>query len=246
MAVGLLASVLRVYYSFNLMSALFIAARMNGMNRTIQEIVHCVKICGSTLRKRLDEFSSTESAGLTVDSFAKVWLESSRDPPCFLPPTVKMTTHTAAEVLKRKEGNLAEADSSDMSAKEGEMMEFDDVEMHTALKDVHLVRITKQLDASDVGDADLSALDDDWEVANACITADEARFKSEMWESLNFEYTEKQKCMCILLSRKLTHIFSQEAEWEWRCRRRRKRLGCGQEQATQKAANPTSSRTLCL
>ena len=64
-------------------AALFIAARMNGFNRTPQEIVSVVKICQGTLRKRLDEFANTPSSKLTVNEFKTSWIEESQDPPCF-------------------------------------------------------------------------------------------------------------------------------------------------------------------
>ncbi|KAJ3085738.1 transcription factor TFIIIB subunit brf1 [Quaeritorhiza haematococci] len=67
-------------------AALFIAARMNGFRRTSQEIIHTVKICESTLRKRLQEFKETPSSELTVSDFQTIWLEQSADPPSFGPP----------------------------------------------------------------------------------------------------------------------------------------------------------------
>jgi transcription factor IIIB subunit 2 len=181
--------------------ALFIAARMNGMNRTIQEIVHVVKICGATLRKRLEEFGNTDSAALTVDMFTKVWLDSSKDPPCFsqlnddLKGKRKRVESDASDGTDDR-SDTAYATGSSEDGSRATSLDLGD-EMKAALQDDHLIKITKQLDASDTGDADLTALDDDWEVANAIITEDEAKFKSEIWESLNFEYTEKNKRECF-------------------------------------------------
>jgi transcription factor IIIB subunit 2 len=176
---------------------------MNGMNRTVQEIVHVVKICGATLRKRLDEFSKTDSASLTVDNFTKVWLDTTQDPPSFAAAVAlaqsekgkrkRVDSDTSALGSSAGQSDTA-CGSSDGEESTDRALSVDlDGEMKAALQDVHLIKITRQLDASDCGDADLSALDDDWEVANAIITEDEVKFKSEIWESLNFEYSEMQK-----------------------------------------------------
>ncbi|KAJ3059204.1 transcription factor TFIIIB subunit brf1 [Podochytrium sp. JEL0797] len=65
-------------------ACIFIAARMNGFTRTASEIVHVVKICETTLHKRLDDFNQTPSSQLSVDDFQNLMLESSMDPPSFM------------------------------------------------------------------------------------------------------------------------------------------------------------------
>ncbi|KAI8618813.1 cyclin-like protein [Chytriomyces sp. MP71] len=65
-------------------ACLFIAARMNGFVRTATEIVETVKICETTLRKRLADFKETPSSALSVDDFQNLMLESSQDPPSFM------------------------------------------------------------------------------------------------------------------------------------------------------------------
>src|SRR4051812_27514552 len=62
-------------------AALLLAARMNNFRRSVEEIVQVVKIADTTLKKRLEEFGRTSSAGLTVVDFRRVWLEEEMDPP---------------------------------------------------------------------------------------------------------------------------------------------------------------------
>jgi transcription factor IIIB 90 kDa subunit len=64
-------------------AALFLAARMNNFRRSVEEIVQVVKIADTTVKKRLEEFKGTSSAGLTVGDFRRVWLEEECDPPAF-------------------------------------------------------------------------------------------------------------------------------------------------------------------
>uniref|UniRef100_A0A0B6ZNB7 B-related factor 1 n=1 Tax=Arion vulgaris TaxID=1028688 RepID=A0A0B6ZNB7_9EUPU len=64
-------------------AALLISSRMHNFNRTIDQIIKVVKVCESTVRKRLLEFDSTPSAQLTIEEFDNVDLEEEQDPPCF-------------------------------------------------------------------------------------------------------------------------------------------------------------------
>lgn len=64
-------------------AALILAARMNNFRRTVREVVYVVKVTEVTINQRLNEFSSTDSGGLTVDQFRSVHLENAHDPPSF-------------------------------------------------------------------------------------------------------------------------------------------------------------------
>ena len=64
-------------------AALIIAARMNNFQRTVREMVYTVKVTETTLMKRLEEFSKTESGGLTVEDFRRIDLERFENPPAF-------------------------------------------------------------------------------------------------------------------------------------------------------------------
>ncbi|XP_059164721.1 transcription factor IIIB 90 kDa subunit-like isoform X2 [Physella acuta] len=64
-------------------AALLISSRMHNFNRTIDQIIKVVKVCESTVRKRLLEFENTPSAQLTIEEFDNVDLEEEQDPPCF-------------------------------------------------------------------------------------------------------------------------------------------------------------------
>ncbi|KAI3614944.1 transcription factor tfiiib complex subunit brf1 [Moniliophthora roreri] len=82
-------------------AALLLAARMNNFRRSVEEIVQVVKIADTTLKKRLEEFKGTASAGLTVGDFRSVWLEDEMDPPAY-------TKGKEKEEAERKERELRE------------------------------------------------------------------------------------------------------------------------------------------
>jgi transcription factor IIIB subunit 2 len=64
-------------------AGLLIAARLHGFRRTQKEIIHVVRICDVTLRKRLYEFGETPSSSLTPKEFDTIDLEAECDPPAF-------------------------------------------------------------------------------------------------------------------------------------------------------------------
>uniref|UniRef100_A0A452DWG2 Transcription factor TFIIB cyclin-like domain-containing protein n=1 Tax=Capra hircus TaxID=9925 RepID=A0A452DWG2_CAPHI len=64
-------------------AALLVAARMHDFRRTVKEVISVVKVCESTLRKRLTEFEDTPTSQLTVDEFMKIDLEEECDPPSY-------------------------------------------------------------------------------------------------------------------------------------------------------------------
>ncbi|CAI9744207.1 transcription factor IIIB 90 kDa subunit-like [Octopus vulgaris] len=64
-------------------AALLVACRIYGFNRTVKNLIHVVKVCESTIRKRLNEFEVTPSSQLTIEEFSKIDLEQEMDPPSF-------------------------------------------------------------------------------------------------------------------------------------------------------------------
>uniref|UniRef100_A0A3Q3IX88 Transcription factor TFIIB cyclin-like domain-containing protein n=1 Tax=Monopterus albus TaxID=43700 RepID=A0A3Q3IX88_MONAL len=82
-------------------AALLVAARMHEFCRTIKEVVSVVKVCESTLRKRLTEFEDTPSSQLTIEEFMRVDLDQECDPPCF---TAGLEKKKSLEGTKRGRG----------------------------------------------------------------------------------------------------------------------------------------------
>ncbi|XP_029316218.1 BRF1 general transcription factor IIIB subunit a, partial [Cottoperca gobio] len=83
-------------------AALLVAARMHDFRRTIKEIVSVVKVCETTLRKRLVEFEDTPTSQLTIEEFMKMDLDQECDPPCFTAGLRKKKAHKLEIELKKK------------------------------------------------------------------------------------------------------------------------------------------------
>ncbi|XP_060068926.1 transcription factor IIIB 90 kDa subunit-like [Ylistrum balloti] len=64
-------------------AALLVAARMSNFNRSVKDIIKVVKVCDTTIRKRLAEFQDTPSSQLTIEEFQNIDLEAEHDPPSF-------------------------------------------------------------------------------------------------------------------------------------------------------------------
>ncbi|XP_061699233.1 transcription factor IIIB 90 kDa subunit-like isoform X2 [Syngnathoides biaculeatus] len=87
-------------------AALLVAARMHDFRRTPKEIVHVVKVCDNTLRRRLVEFSETPTSSLTLEEFMKVDLDQECDPPCFTAGLLKKKAQQMEAELKKKMADL--------------------------------------------------------------------------------------------------------------------------------------------
>ncbi|CAG2102705.1 unnamed protein product [Medioppia subpectinata] len=64
-------------------AAILVAARLHEVHCSIKDIIKVVKVCETTIRKRLCEFSETPTSNLTLDEFMTIDLEGEEDPPCF-------------------------------------------------------------------------------------------------------------------------------------------------------------------
>ena len=80
-------------------ACLLIAARMHGFKRTQREIVHVVRICDVTLRKRLAEFANTPTGQLTLEEFEAMDIDQSpeADPPAFTRARLKEEKEAAVK-----------------------------------------------------------------------------------------------------------------------------------------------------
>ncbi|XP_040917353.1 BRF1 RNA polymerase III transcription initiation factor subunit a [Toxotes jaculatrix] len=87
-------------------AALLVAARMHEFRRTVKEIVSIVKVCESTLRKRLTEFEDTPTSQLTIEEFMKIDLDQECDPPCFTAGLKKKKAQQLEMELKKTMGDV--------------------------------------------------------------------------------------------------------------------------------------------
>ncbi|XP_073466151.1 transcription factor IIIB 90 kDa subunit [Aquarana catesbeiana] len=83
-------------------AALLVASRMHDFRRTIKEVIRVVKVCESTLRKRLTEFEDTPTSQLTIDEFMKVDLDQECDPPSYTAGQKKQRLQQLEHELSKK------------------------------------------------------------------------------------------------------------------------------------------------
>ncbi|XP_028914701.1 transcription factor IIIB 90 kDa subunit isoform X1 [Ornithorhynchus anatinus] len=99
-------------------AALLVAARMHDFRRTVKEVIRVVKVCESTLRKRLTEFEDTPTSQLTIDEFMKIDLEGECDPPSFTAGQRKLKIKQLEQALSKK--------LEDVEDVEGEISSYQD------------------------------------------------------------------------------------------------------------------------
>ncbi|XP_045143855.1 transcription factor IIIB 90 kDa subunit isoform X1 [Echinops telfairi] len=83
-------------------AALLVAARMHDFRRTVKEVISVVKVCESTLRKRLTEFEDTPTSQLTIDEFMRIDLEEECDPPSYTAGQRKLRMKQLEQVLSKQ------------------------------------------------------------------------------------------------------------------------------------------------
>ncbi|EMR08116.1 hypothetical protein PNEG_03554 [Pneumocystis murina B123] len=205
-------------------ACLLIAARMNNFRRSVEEIVHIVKVGDLTVRKRLEEFKTTASGDLTVQDFRTIWLEQTHDPPSYLQGRKKerrkkdietielLNSHKEyeTEALNTVTGNqysskkillpLKLVDSDDLVA------ELDDNflkgEMESVLQDRNVqkmsIAIQESKKSSDKCYETLSDMDDD-EINQIILSEPEVLAKTQVWMELNREYLAAQEARRLKL-----------------------------------------------
>uniref|UniRef100_A0A672HJG5 Transcription factor IIIB 90 kDa subunit n=1 Tax=Salarias fasciatus TaxID=181472 RepID=A0A672HJG5_SALFA len=83
-------------------AALLVAARMHKFRRSVKDVIGVVKVCQTTLRKRLTEFEDTPTSQLTIDEFMRVDLETECDPPAFTAAQHRARLQLLEQELSRK------------------------------------------------------------------------------------------------------------------------------------------------
>jgi len=160
-------------------ACLLIAARMHDFHRTQKEIISVVKICNSTLRKRLDEFRNTPSSELTIEDFQNIWLEETCDPPSF---------KNARKKGKRKRSIEPEYEK-----------DYEDEELKKEINDIlkgdEIKELTGKIDMDELlaDDNNLEVLDNDEEIKDVILNEEEVEFKTRVWTNENKDWIEAQE-----------------------------------------------------
>lgn len=101
-------------------AAILISARYHGFKRSTQQILHVVRVCNDTIRKRLEEFENTLVASLTREEFENLDLENpdlaESNPPSFKPQKAsekRALDYTPTYAIKYEEENEFLSDVED-------------------------------------------------------------------------------------------------------------------------------------
>jgi transcription factor IIIB 90 kDa subunit len=179
--------------------ALLIAGRIHGFRRTQREVVQTVRICDSTLRNRLMEFSQTPASMLTPMQFAHEIEEETTqecDPPAFV------------RSIETKDGESKEG-VEDQASLDREMMRAltsseiistfgkdgveDDSQMAQGGKGEHEKdkAIPNEVDGDDIGDE--GYLKEEELDAYLCQTEEEVEQRRRIWREMNRDYLMEQE-----------------------------------------------------
>ncbi len=153
-------------------AALFIAAKMYKFEPSVKEIVSVVRICESTIKKRLDEYKITATSKLSFEQFHEIWLEDEADPPSF--SKTKKKEHLATTAMENEEEIKVEK------------------EVRKALEEIEKDKLdTLQTPLSqDEEEEDYST---DEEIESILLAEDAVKFKTQIWMTLNSDYLAEQE-----------------------------------------------------
>lgn len=172
-------------------AGLIIAARIHGFRRTETEVVRVVRICETTLKRRLEEFGQTPSSKLTPEEFEGLWLEHEHDPPAF----IRNRSKESAERAEKADAEVAEEMAKTASAMEADL---DDImptppatqQQQAPAKYAIPEFVIKPYEAPD--ELNLSDLDEDDEVHDVILAEDEIELKTRIWSTLNEDYLKAE------------------------------------------------------
>ncbi|KAL0243037.1 hypothetical protein GEMRC1_005600 [Eukaryota sp. GEM-RC1] len=144
-------------------AALVLSARMYGFDRSFEEVSRIVKICNSTLQKRLLEFAQSPVAELTSEEFLESNIDSfpANEPPAVMERAIKDAAQS--ELMTEVQSNF----------------------------DNQLERDRDSLDYEYGVEEDLSYLDD--QIDCYIATEEEAKFRGMIWDEMFGKYVERME-----------------------------------------------------
>lgn len=199
-------------------ACLLVSARLYGFQRSQAEVIQVVKVCESTIRKRLVEFSELPSSQLTPQEFHTIWLEHEMDPPIFIKnkqkelekelekmpvgkrrlrkrgkhPVELTPEHSASEAVLSNEENGNDGLADESATREIDQ-EITSLLQSTELNTMEVEKIKNEFSFSFTEqDPHLSDLDEDDEVNNALLSKSEITIKSKIWHALNQSFLDEQ------------------------------------------------------
>uniref|UniRef100_A0A672FY21 Transcription factor IIIB 90 kDa subunit n=1 Tax=Salarias fasciatus TaxID=181472 RepID=A0A672FY21_SALFA len=172
-------------------AALLVAARMHEFRRTLKEIVSVVKVCESTLRKRLTEFEDTPTSQLTIEEFMKVDLDQECDPPCFTAGLQKKKLHLLGSYQDSQPLPLPKKQKKKRIRRSSRLARETCVWADPLTVWV-VCFVPVAGGEGDSGELDLSGIDDS-EIELYLLNEREVKIKTALWMAENSDYLKEQK-----------------------------------------------------
>lgn len=157
-------------------AAILIASRIHGDERTVEEVAGVVKVCESTINKRLLEMKETPTADLSISEFNTIWLEKEEDP-----PIVKLRGKVIAGPFIQKKHK--ENTENTVSGKE---------EKEEALPLTPYTMASQALEEQAHEESDLSEEEIEIE-EDTFLTAEEIKEKERLWDAMHGDFLIERK-----------------------------------------------------
>lgn len=187
-------------------AAILIAARCHNLHRSIQDIVEVVHVCEETVRKRIDEFATTDSSKLTQEEFEQKYDckamaegdEDGLDPPSYIKNRLKenkmlfeqdIISEVERKALEIENQLIKRLRHKNLTANNQVKVSFHSVSGNKP--DVRSVMGLNQYTMSKDDDESISEISDN-EAESYFLSKEEYKLKKNLWEIMYRDWIQEQ------------------------------------------------------
>lgn len=156
-------------------AAILIASRIHGNERTVEEVAGVVKVCESTINKRLVEMKETPTANLSISEFNTIWLDKEEDP-----PIVKLRGKVYA-------GPLVRSSEKENLAENRKVKEEEEILPLTPCSIGSQSREERPHEESDLSEEEIEVEEDIF------LTAEEIKEKERLWDAMHGDFLMERR-----------------------------------------------------
>ncbi|KAI5192678.1 transcription factor IIIB 90 kDa subunit [Nematocida minor] len=162
-------------------AAILIASRIHGNERSVEEVAAAVKVCESTINKRLAEIKETATAALSISEFNTIWLEKEEDP-----PIVKLRGKVFTESFAKNRQSYEKENDEEISCKP----EYPEREDITPLTPMSIASQTTE----DIPHEESDLSDEEMEIEDELfLTKEEIKEKERLWDAMHADFLIERK-----------------------------------------------------
>lgn len=164
-------------------AAIYIAGRIIGKDKSIEEIARVVKASTISIVKRIKEVSETETANMTIEEFMRIWIEKEEDP-----PVIKKRRKIINPDILMKRIDDVDAKMNKFEFNEKENHEVYEVNVSKVLATPLSLQPIQEQEIEDNYD-----FENDSEIENCILDENETKKREEIWNEMYEEFLKEKE-----------------------------------------------------